>query len=45
MWKYPVPHENGWKLLHINIARKNEANLQVLQGEKSKLLFYKTELR
>lgn len=33
------------KLLHINIARKNEANLQVLQGEKCKLLFYKTELR
>lgn len=28
-----------------NIARKNEANLQVLQGEKCKLLFYKTELR
>lgn len=37
--------KNGWKLLHINIARKNEANLQVLQGEKCKLLFYKTELR
>lgn len=33
------------KLLHINTARKNEANLQVLQGEKCKLLFYKTELR
>lgn len=44
MWKYSVPHKRGWKLPHINIARKNEANLQVLQGEKCKLLFYKTEL-
>lgn len=33
------------RILPLNSAGKNEANLEFLKGEKCELLFYKTELR